>query len=48
LWLLIQIKMKSAGFFSPKEERIRQKVNLDNILFTPADFKKVQETKTTN
>jgi hypothetical protein len=40
--------MKSAGFFSPKEERIRQKVNLDNILFTPADFKKLQETKTTN
>jgi hypothetical protein len=37
--------MKSAGFFSPKEERIRQKVNLDNILFTPADFKKLQETK---
>lgn len=40
-----EIKMKGVGFFSPKEERIRQKVNLDNIPFTPADFKKLQEAK---
>ena len=43
-----EIKMREADLCSPKEEKIRRSVNLDNIPFTPADFKKVQETKTTN
>lgn len=39
------IKMKDAGLSSPKEERIRQSVNLDHIPFTPADLRKLRETK---
>jgi C-terminal processing protease CtpA/Prc len=40
-----EIKMREADLCSPKEEKIRRSVNLDNIPFTPADFKKLQETK---
>lgn len=40
-----EIKMKPSGLSSPKEERIRQSVNLDPIPFTPADLRKLRETR---
>ncbi|MCW1735001.1 hypothetical protein [Anaerorudis cellulosivorans] len=40
-----EIKMKPSGLSSPKEERIRQSVNLDHIPFTPADLRKLRESK---
>jgi len=40
-----EIKMKPSRLSSPKEERIRQSVNLDHIPFTPADLRKLRESK---
>jgi len=40
-----EIKMKPSGLSSPKKERIRQSLNLDHIPFTPADLRKLRESK---
>lgn len=39
-----EIKMREADLCSPKEEKIRRSVNVDNIPFTSTNLKKLQET----